>query len=81
MSEWISVDERLPEIREGGHTSPTVLVFVPKWAIKDYQPIRFGYWVGSLLNEWRIEGSPSNLTDHITHWMPLPDPPQQENGE
>ena len=56
MSEWISVDERLPEKGQG------ILVV---WEGQVTSFIAPGGWMGK----------------YITHWMPLPDPPQQENSE
>jgi hypothetical protein len=75
MSDWTEVETALPPPRNDGYVSSVVLVFVPKWDTKDYAPIRLGYYIHGSLNQWRIEGSPSNFTDSVTHWMPLPEKP------
>lgn len=72
MSEWISVEDRLPEIGD------SVLVFflwnglgmtnVPCMESAVYQGT-LGFVGGGL--EHFIELSPPN----VTHWMPLPEPP------
>ena len=66
--EWISVKERLPEY------DTDVLLWGAGW-----KRVYFGYWRHS--DEWigrysaeESEGLPN--TDP-THWMPLPEPPNQ----
>ena len=77
---WISVEDRLPE------PMTMVLVVDKTFAVTDEynmsrgydtkRPagVRFGYVcdVG-----FRVEGT--NGYCQITYWMPLPEPPQQEN--
>jgi hypothetical protein len=66
MSEWISVEERLPEHKQ------RVLVFynnhfwvVEAWIQSD------GMWF------WPTGGYQKGIPpNHATHWMPLPDPPE-----
>jgi hypothetical protein len=64
MSEWISVEDRLPEIHE------EVLVFVKRHA-------RTGHLYGRISAKggrpWWAVGN-RHLTG-VTHWMPLPEPP------
>lgn len=65
MSEWISVEERMPE------EWVEVLVFVPgigreiAWLCKPK-----GFW------RWVYSGDIIELD--VTHWMPLPSPPGEE---
>lgn len=80
---WIPVTERLPE--EAGQYLVSVYqpddenaegysLVVPAW----YNPKAFPFttigW--TLLNEW-YDLTP-RLRENITHWMPLPQPPEEE---
>lgn len=67
---WISVNERLPE--------PGIRVLV--WVSSD----RWGVWADScveiaerknLYGKWDVEGWDH---DDVTHWQPLPAPPEQQ---
>ncbi len=62
MSEWIPVNECLPEKRQ------RVLVYSPHMAESDIGPISI---------QWGFI-CPRRNSD-ITHWMPLPEPPMEEN--
>lgn len=71
QNEWISVEDRLPE----GHMQ--VLMWSAKWGIAEagsYYNSRF--WVYNELGDGYVG-------DRITHWMPLPAPPDscQPEGE
>ena len=58
---WISVDERLPELRE------RVILFDNNG---------FGLVTGRRgTAEWYLEGD-LDLNANITHWQPLPEPPK-----
>lgn len=64
-NEWISVEERLPE----GHMQ--VLMWSAKWGIAEagsYYNSRF--WVYNELGDGYV-------VDRITHWIPLPEPPDR----
>lgn len=67
-SEWISVKDRLPKYNE------PVLVYRPSMALKNVVDQYYGYW-GEDDDEWH-EGWGSK--DRNTHWMPLPEPPEEE---
>ena len=65
MSEWISVDERLPSMRTAevwnyfiicvdGIVAPGIYYFKTGWRTASHSPI-----IGT-----------------VTHWQPLPDPPE-----
>lgn len=81
MGEWISVEDRLPEVNQN------VLVI----QVYEDEPMiasitRFGYWVEKCINLdvdgdaiWSFEiCSVRNANDYekITHWMSLPEPPK-----
>ena len=65
--EWISVDERLPEVgtRVVGY---------------DYESNVRCYFITE--NRWWIDGGWNTAKGWgITHWMPLPEPPKMKDGE
>jgi hypothetical protein len=66
MSEWISVKDRLPEIE------------IPVLLMDKFKYMEVG-WVNHPLQSdlWQVCGCEMN-ENFITHWMPLPDPPQEE---
>ena len=68
MSEWISVDDRLPEC--------------DKWVLAcgDGAMMTMGFIDG----QWRdmIKSAFPNVTpESVTHWMPLPEPPKSATQE
>lgn len=66
MSEWISVEEKLPEIIiDENETCNCVLIYK-----KD------GFECGSDFQVWNTKYLNINPSA-ITHWMPLPEPPEQ----
>jgi hypothetical protein len=83
QSEWISVDERLPDIepygkgRYGGGRSVRVLCACKQRDGRTF--VKEGYCepCGNGTVVWRIPGS----IDSVTHWMPLPEPPDMKGGE
>jgi hypothetical protein len=80
QSEWISVEERLPDIdpygkgRYGGARSVRVLCACKQRSGRTFT--KEGYYepCGNGKVFWRIPGS----VDSVTHWMPLPEPPKGE---
>lgn len=74
MSEWISVEDRLPEINQA----------VAMINIKRFENTHFDrniYDCGYLSEwgshkSWSIRGERSCEISAYTHWMPLPPPPQ-----
>lgn len=69
LNEWISVEERLPE----GHMQ--VLMWSARWKIAE---------AGSYYNKhfWvYTEIGDGYIADNITHWMPLPEPPDRRPPE
>lgn len=68
---WIPVEERLPELQNWG-ASKVVLGIVQNES--GYPPPNpcFCVYLGN--QKWRIRGRMAT----ITHWMPLPEPPEEE---
>ena len=72
MSDWISVEERLPEnLRDEEGIYTAVIVWAPKYGGEGF----YKGWYCPSLNEWRIVGSPTGWP--VTHWM-IPDPPKEK---
>ena len=65
-NEWVSVEEKLPE------DNTQVLMWSARWKIAE---------AGSYYNQhfWVYrEIGDGYIADNITHWMPLPSPPDKE---
>jgi len=68
MSEWVSVKDRLPEIGK--------LVLCTFCGIVSY-----GYYLG---DRWQVNDEPdysmvkTDIISFVTHWMPLPTPPEED---
>ena len=66
MSDWISVDDRLPKNRKA------VLAWVPInqcHYLVNFEWPEWTSWQGDYRYWW---------CDEITHWMPLPEPPEMK---
>lgn len=85
MTEWISVNDRLPDekpimIASTMHekSSDFVLVYVDNitWPYprKIIATGRYDYSRGS----WVVRNA---FRGHVTHWMPLPEPPKEGNDD
>jgi len=68
---WIPVSERLPK------TEQPVQVYMPKL----YMSVQTGFYTkyygeddGEWYEHWVASGD-------VTHWMPLPEPPKEDNNE
>ena len=83
MSEWISVKDRLPEhgayvlVWLDGEDAPIVADYRPTgWSART-DGLRVGcmaYCYGGMIeNDFNQQ--------EITHWMPLPEPPEADNGQ
>lgn len=72
MSEWISVKDKLPEIREaytgGPRESTTVLCFSGFVCTG-----RYGETYRTRRTRWDTQFG----VREVTHWQPLPDPPKE----
>lgn len=66
ISRWVSIDERMPE--EGGRYLCNVKSFAFPGCtyISILQYDKYGFREGNI------------YTDDVTHWMELPDPPNEE---
>ena len=64
--EWISVKSGWPEVRQ------EVLFY-------SNHIVRHGYYVGELLIDGWFHDHLQNKIPSVTHWMPLPDKPQELN--
>lgn len=68
MSEWISVKDRLPE------KGQDVLLLTDWFGGASF--ITIGYLGGTRWISYEI--GRANVGIHVTHWMPLPEPPEEE---
>lgn len=70
MNKWISVKDELPEINQDvlicrGHRTGDIISLYTYIGHDEWED-EYGYW--------------SRTDDEgITHWMPLPEPPEKEN--
>jgi hypothetical protein len=67
---WIKCGDRQPEVEYQPGFQSRFLIYAPR-----YPEQIVGVWRPH--NEtWTFQGTNSDFTDAITHWMPLPEPPQ-----
>jgi hypothetical protein len=70
MMNWIRVDERMPEKHREMNISQDVLVCTSdEWVGVAFYDDQSG--------EWRVSET-SDYVDGVTHWMPLPAPPEAQ---
>ena len=62
---WISVEERLPEDYED-------VVIIMRNGASSWYRVAYREYGG-----WSLGGG-RRVTDEVTHWMPLPEPPKEE---
>ena len=81
MSEWISVEDRLPS-REGLEPDEVEYVLVSEQSFDAITGEKLGGSVsicGFEHDGWsKVDNFGCVRTENITHWMPLPKPPQEE---
>ena len=65
VPKWIPVTERLPEKR----------TWVLCWCVSDSQEVL--RWEN---NEWYHDPKHVYFSDFVTHWMPLPEPPKEDEA-
>ncbi len=69
MTDWISVEERLPEIHE------EVLIFEPSIATDGTSLMDFHLAWRRPGGHWEESDGEQCRTYHPTHWMPVPEGP------
>lgn len=78
---WISVEDRLPS-REGLEPDEVEYVLVSEQSFDAITGEKLGSYVsicGFGYDGWsKFDNFGHVRTENITHWMPLPDPPQEE---
>ena len=75
-TEWISVDERLPEVKYE-HNDMVYVLMAMGHNVRDGCYIKYDdEKVGSF--HWSETNEMHDVTEHVTHWMPLPKPPKTE---
>lgn len=73
---WISVKDKLPKANgiyivyvQGGNSATG-------WIWYDHTVVVAGYAFG--IWWWWDNGTDFDITNNVTHWMPLPEPPRME---
>ena len=71
MSEWVSVNDRLPELKDDG-----VLVFFPNGAIETVHIQDYFDDITAGVDDFGVQMYTKwYITQGVTHWMPLPEAP------
>lgn len=73
MSEWISVDERLPESERGPESANVLVYCVGKGCMQ-------GFYCHDDEEWYDMEGYSMSIhsAEEVTHWMPLPEAPESQ---
>jgi hypothetical protein len=66
MNEWIKVEDRMPEAH-------VIIIVLKNGFMENHMPYLSIYDGVSFLNM----SSTSQILAHVTHWMPLPEQPQE----
>ena len=77
QSEWISFEEKRPEgnmnvlaaVRVGDRARVTICKYIADF--EAFAPARYEPW---MIDSGSVDGY------EVTHWMPLPEPPEMEGG-
>ena len=77
MDGWISVEDKLPDedgeyivYAQDESSLPNEGIWYENVVVVAYY--RFDEWT------WYEDGNDYDITDIVTHWMPLPEPPRME---
>lgn len=73
MSEWIPVTERMPELPPGSAPWASVPCLVVEHGTVRFA--KYGLWYGRIGFD-DVTAELVELIDGVTHWMPLPAPPE-----
>lgn len=86
MSEWISVEDRLPELKDD-----SVLCYCARaisrtsWPTGGIDMVHIEEYFGDITDGLDENGNQKYTQWYkpqgITHWMPLPGPPNDSNGD
>lgn len=78
MSEWISVKERLPDLELEEILSEDMDLF-PCFAVVRNERVRGNRYVTKVWYNGEIfmDSDCFDVTCNVTHWMPLPEPPEE----
>jgi len=76
--EWISVEERLPEQRINQNTLDFEYVLCAT-TFGDVRPYKYGSRIGQ--GEAHFWNGAGYVDAYVTHWMPLPEPPEGGDGD
>lgn len=71
---WISINDRLPLKQEDVNYYASVKVIV---ATSRREVLVMGFQMGNTITPWHKFGDFSNNVE-VTHWMPLPPPPESK---
>lgn len=74
--EWISVKDRLPEIKDH-HVSDTVLVYCAEQEAMAFTELEETFFGGFVFGVERDDPRGVYEPMEVTHWMPLPEPPEE----
>lgn len=79
VQKWISVTERLPDLELTEAKQEDADVY-PCLATIKHRMARGGRYVSKVWYDGELftNGDCFDLTDEVTHWMPLPEPPKGE---
>lgn len=75
---WISVEDRLPEIKEH-HVSDTVLVWCANEELMAFTELEETFFGGVIFGIERPLPDDDERPE-VTHWMPLPEPPTEKEA-
>lgn len=77
MSQWISVKDKLPELPDSKWCSRVVICCDVNGHVAPMHWER-GIVRGKLVERWKYIWNRIYDGEGITHWMPLPEPPETE---
>lgn len=79
--EWISVKDRLPE-NDGSRSDDVIVTVADSYGHKDVCPAFMSKSVYGEKFVWKYTDGYERIERigvRVSHWMPLPDPPEDEN--